>query len=111
MYDNATHNETAIIASFFILKNKGLIASPKTEEEEILIDYSYDIKDIDDGKRFLDELQGKDLTDYIYALRSLSSEDRYVFHDRDLYLRSIARNTIYLNAVCKLVTRTLEELN
>ena len=32
MYDNA---KTAIITSFFTLKNKGLIASPKTEEEEI----------------------------------------------------------------------------
>ena len=99
-----------IVDAFFTLKSKGLIVDPRDEFEEIACDWSYDLSNKDDGKRFLEELQGKDLDAYIYAFIYLSADDRFVYHDECLTLMRIEDSAEVFEAVCDLTLRALNEL-
>lgn len=95
---------------FFKFKKRGLITNPTTDYEEKALDWSYDLEDVDDCERFMQELKGKSLREVQLAFISIGSEDRYVFHNENMQLILISiDDDIYL-AICNLLTRALDGL-
>ena len=97
-----------IVNLFFKLKSKGLLAGPNTENEEIVLDYSFDLENEEDCERIKEELQCLPIRDKAWFLRKVDCCERFYCKTVDNRLVKIITDDDYYFAVCNLLTRTFD---
>ena len=108
--DATFEDSKKIVELFFKLKRKGLITDPKTDTEELVLDWSYDLDDEEDIKRVEEELQPLSITDKAWFLRHVDCCDRFYCKTVDNQLVKILKIDDFYLAICNLLTRALDSL-
>ena len=99
-----------VIEQFFKLKKRGLVTSPKTDDEEIVLDWSYDLEDDEDKENLEKELSELSFFDKAFFLRNVSIGERYFVKTKDNILVNPRRVDEFFYAICNLLTRALDSL-
>lgn len=99
-----------IISTFFKMKKRGLATSPKTDDEEIVLDWSYDLEDDEDKENLEKELSELSFFDKAFFLRNVSVGERYFVKTKDNILVNPRRVDEFFYAMCNLLTRALDSL-
>ena len=105
-YDDAK----MIISTFFKMKKRGLVTDPKTDDEEIVLDWSYDLEDDEDKENLEKELSELSFFDKAFFLRNVSLGERYFVKTNDNILVNPRRVDGFFYAICNLLTRALDGL-
>ena len=88
-----------VIEKFFELKHRSLLHGPSSREEDLAIDWSYDLQDPDYCKSLKKEMEHLSIERIRYLFSKIDMNARFVFHDENMVLMEIKDSKEVFNAI------------